>query len=324
MKTPQTYPCTRCEGKGRLPHYANVLGGVCFKCGGTGRQKTRPAAPSRRWSVNAIRTTDHHDCVVFHVRAKTEREALNKASAALSRAREQIYDPTTIRVTPWPDSIEQALGFSREQRVHDHTINHLKEHQMSTIQLTPAQHAILAYAVEHTGGKIEWFPDNVKGGARKKVLDGLANRALIARQGEVWVVADAGYEALGVPRPGARTAQRQSFVAQLDAVIARAEQAQTARDEADLEAAVTAAEAAWAQDAHRSAEPRRTRENSKQAQVIAMLRRPEGATVRQICELTGWQPHTVRGTLAGALKKKLGLTIVSERSPGGERVYRLA
>ncbi|CAJ0878101.1 MAG: DUF3489 domain-containing protein [Proteobacteria bacterium] len=195
---------------------------------------------------------------------------------------------------------------------------------MSTITLTPAQHAILAHALEHSDGRIDWFPEHIQGGARRKVLDGLANRALIARQGEVWVVADAGYEALGVPRPGARTAPRQSFVAKLDAVIARAEQAQTARDEADLEAAVNAAEAAWAQDAHRSAEPRRPRADSKQAQVIAMLQRPEGATLRQIMDSTGWQAHTVRGTLAGALKKKLGLTIVSERSPGGERVYRLA
>ena len=137
---------------------------------------------------------------------------------------------------------------------------------MSTITLTPAQHAILAHALEHSDGRIDWFPEHIQGGARRKVLDGLANRALIARQGEVWVVADAGYEALGVPRPGARTAQRQSFVAKLDAVIARAEQAQTARDEADLEAAVNAAEAAWAQDAHRSAEPRRPRAHSKQAQ----------------------------------------------------------
>src|SRR3546814_9974586 len=56
-----------------------------------------------------------------------------------------------------------------------------KEHQMTTIQLTPAQHAILAYAIEHTGGKIEWFPDNIKGGARTKVLEGLFNRALITR-----------------------------------------------------------------------------------------------------------------------------------------------
>ena len=52
---------------------------------------------------------------------------------------------------------------------------------MTTIQLTPAQHAILAYAIEHTGGKIEWFPDNIKGGARTKVLEGLFNRALITR-----------------------------------------------------------------------------------------------------------------------------------------------
>ena len=200
---------------------------------------------------------------------------------------------------------------------------------MSTITLTPAQHAILAYALEHSDGRIDWFPEHIQGGARRKVLDGLANRALIARQGEVWVVADAGYEALGVPRPGARTAPRQSFVAKLDAVIARAEQAQTARDEADLEAAASAAEAAWAQDAHRSAAPRRA--HSKQALVIEMLKRPEGATIAQICEATGWQAHTVRGTFAGALKKKLGLNIVSEKiegpagTPGaGQRLYRIA
>ncbi len=55
-----------------------------------------------------------------------------------------------------------------------------------------------------------------------------------------------------------------------------------------------------------------------------MLQRPEGATVRQICAATGWQPHTVRGAFAGAFKKKLGLTLVSGKQPGGERVYRVA
>ena len=40
---------------------------------------------------------------------------------------------------------------------------------MTTTQLTPAQHAILAKAINTSGGKIEWFPDNIKGGARKKV-----------------------------------------------------------------------------------------------------------------------------------------------------------
>jgi hypothetical protein len=58
--------------------------------------------------------------------------------------------------------------------------------------------------------------------------------------------------------------------------------------------------------------------------VIAMLQRPEGTTIAQICALTGWQSHTVRGTFAGALKKKLGMTITSEKAQGGERVYRAA
>jgi hypothetical protein len=72
---------------------------------------------------------------------------------------------------------------------------------MTTTQLTPAQHAILAHAVEHTSGKIDWFPDNIKGGARKKVLDGLFNRALITTDGTDWFVAAEGYDVLGMPRP---------------------------------------------------------------------------------------------------------------------------
>lgn len=54
-----------------------------------------------------------------------------------------------------------------------------------------------------------------------------------------------------------------------------------------------------------------------------MLRRPEGATVSQVMEATGWLPHTVRGTFAGALKKRLGLNVVSEKASGSERVYRI-
>lgn len=69
--------------------------------------------------------------------------------------------------------------------------------------------------------------------------------------------------------------------------------------------------------------PARTRDNSKQAQVIAMLKRPEGTTIAQICSATGWQAHTVRGTFAGAFKKKLGLDITSTKESGRERVYRI-
>jgi hypothetical protein len=62
-------------------------------------------------------------------------------------------------------------------------------------------------------------------------------------------------------------------------------------------------------------------EGTKQATMIAMLQRKSGATIAEIVEGTGWQQHTVRGAFAGALKKKLGLTIVSEKIEGRGRVY---
>ena len=65
------------------------------------------------------------------------------------------------------------------------------------------------------------------------------------------------------------------------------------------------------------------RAGTKQAQIIAMLQRPEGATIAQIVEATSWQAHTVRGAISGALKKKLGLLIGSERVTGRGSVYKL-
>jgi len=61
---------------------------------------------------------------------------------------------------------------------------------------------------------------------------------------------------------------------------------------------------------------------SKQDEVIAMLRRPEGATVDEVASATGWQRHTVRGVFSGTLKKKLGLTIASAKEARGG-VYRI-
>jgi hypothetical protein len=62
---------------------------------------------------------------------------------------------------------------------------------------------------------------------------------------------------------------------------------------------------------------------SKQDAVIAMLQRPEGATVDEVANAMGWQRHTVRGLFSGALKKKLGLTLASAKEERG-RVYRIA
>ena len=160
---------------------------------------------------------------------------------------------------------------------------------MTTTNLTPAQHAILAYAHQHAAGRIAWFPDHIKGGARAKVLEGLCARDLIEQAGTDLVVSATGYAALGVEPPKPQIEQAA---------------------ELDHPAAVPA--------------PSRTRDNSKQAQVIAMLKRPEGATIAQVCAATGWQQHTVRGTFAGAFKKKLGLTLASDKPQGGERVYRIA
>jgi hypothetical protein len=65
-----------------------------------------------------------------------------------------------------------------------------------------------------------------------------------------------------------------------------------------------------------------TRARSKQAAVVALLNRPQGATVTAIIEATGWQARSVRGFLAGVVRKKLGLTLDSAK-PDGERVYRV-
>ena len=69
--------------------------------------------------------------------------------------------------------------------------------------------------------------------------------------------------------------------------------------------------------------PRRRREGTKQDALISMLKRPEGASIDDICSEFAWQPHTVRGAIAGGLKKKLGLDVISEKVEGRGRVYRL-
>ena len=127
----------------------------------------------------------------------------------------------------------------------------------TAIKLSDTQKQILKRAAKTADGKLTWFPDTLKGGARMKVIDALLNRALITADGAAWTMAAEGYDALGIPRlvPNNNDA---------------------------------------GQAAPATAKPR-TRENSKQAQVIAMLKRPEGATIQQICATTGWQQHTVRG-----------------------------
>jgi hypothetical protein len=179
---------------------------------------------------------------------------------------------------------------------------------MTTIQLTPTQRQVLDHAAEQADGRLTWFPDSVKGGARQKVLTGLLTRALITTDGSDSFVAAAGYDALGRARPTPTPVEPSPAAEAATAVPA---------------ASVAPTTAAPTEQQPRADAKPRTREHSKQATVIAMLQRPEGATIAQICEITGWQAHTVRGTFAGAFKKKLGLALRSEKIEGANRVYHL-
>lgn len=176
---------------------------------------------------------------------------------------------------------------------------------MTTTQLTPAQHAILAKAIHTSGGKIDWFPDNIKGGARKKVLDGLFNRKLTEKIGDDWFVAAEGYDALGMTRPAATGAPENA-------------DASCVADTA-LDADVAACEAAWAKD--QAAATPRTGKTSKHAAIVDRLLSPLGATMQDLMQLTGWQAHSVRGMLAN-LRGKHKLDLVSTKE-AGVRTYRI-
>lgn len=70
--------------------------------------------------------------------------------------------------------------------------------------------------------------------------------------------------------------------------------------------------------------PAGARQGSKTAKVLDLLKRPDGASLKDIMKATGWQPHSVRGFISGTLGKKMGLTVASTKREDGERVYSLA
>ncbi len=93
----------------------------------------------------------------------------------------------------------------------------------------------------------------------------------------------------------------------------------TTEDKTQFVITITGLEAIGA----RPGTPPKQRYGTKQTKLIELLKRPEGASLVEMTEVTGWQPHTVRGAMAGALKKKLGLNITSEKTDAQQRKYRI-
>ena len=196
--------------------------------------------------------------------------------------------------------------------------------------ITERQLDLITRAHCDAGGLIEPLL-TLKGGAKLKMITSLAQRGLIEQSDGQWRIT-----------PAAIAIVQGSDVSATTHILPEAYDIPTfldttstlpLADDPEILAAVSAAETLW--QAERQAAAKRLlrigvegapkhRHDSKQAQVIEMLKRPEGATIAQIMEATSWQKHTIRGTFAGALKKKLGLSITSHKPPQSERVYRVA
>jgi hypothetical protein len=185
-------------------------------------------------------------------------------------------------------------------------------------KLTDTQLVILSAAAARDDGAVLPLPDSLKirGGAIAAVLKSLLKKNLVAERPaalgvEAWRengdggrvtlgVTDAGLQAIGITSDG-------------EAATAKPASKKTSR---------SAARSKTSAKPNTGASPS-VRHGTKQALLIDLLRAKNGAAIDQIVAATGWQAHSVRGAISGALKKKLGLTVISEAVEGRGRVYRI-
>jgi len=221
--------------------------------------------------------------------------------------------------------------------------------------LSDTARVVLAAAAQRADLSVLPFPDEckAKGGAEQKVLSGLNKRGLIRiieTDGgpQRIVITSEGMAAIGIEEDdeapvGAPEADTGATPAEAAGAGEQA-QATTPATEADRPAtpAKGKAKAKATKAAPPTSEPKAAgeptakstpRAGTKQALMIDLLKRPEGATVEQIAAATGWQHHTIRGAISGALKKKLGLNVEATRTrevgpnkvgaKGSTTVYRI-
>jgi hypothetical protein len=219
-------------------------------------------------------------------------------------------------------------------------------------KLSDTQAVILSAASQRDDGAVLPLPETlkIKGGAVDKVLGSLKAKGLIDHLGvprgddpPPLRITRAGLQAIGVDTEhdaseGATPADTGATSADAGAqgidAAAPATGADAAATPAKRKAKAKAAKPKAAKPGKAAPADQPTpRAGTKQALMIDLLRRPEGATVEQIAAATGWQRHTVRGAISGALKKKLGLTVVATRTrevgpnkvgaKGSTTVYRI-
>lgn len=181
-------------------------------------------------------------------------------------------------------------------------------------KLTDTHRVILSAAAQHDDGVVLPLPASLTLNKRSaaSVLKGLIRKGLIAERpapadAESWredadgervtlVITDAGLSAIGVEAEDA----------------AYAPPASTTRNPAERPENASSDRAAPEAKA-----------GTKQALLIDLLKRKDGATIEEVTDATGWQAHSVRGAISGMLKKKLGLPVTSEKVEGRGRVYRI-
>jgi hypothetical protein len=194
-------------------------------------------------------------------------------------------------------------------------------------KLSDTQLLILSAAAQRDDRNVLPLPGSLRGGAATKVVGALLSRGLIAETTiDSQTKADATLNRIWRNDEDGRAILLHITDAGLAAIGVEPEDTAEVGDtapEGATEATSTDPATEAAPDAAPAPKARKLREGTKQAQLIAMLRTPEGATIDEIVAATGWQPHTVRGAFAGALKKRLGLEVTSDKVDGRGRVYRL-